>query len=357
MFPYADRRAALAASLPDSVEAVLITRVPNLRYLTGFTGSNGAVLLARDAEPVLAVDGRYLLQAAAQAPDLRCIDARAVGASLISHAREIGFRRIGMEASHVTLTIAAALRSAAGEVVELVVLPPIVEPLRAVKDRGELKVLQRACEITDAAFAATTPRLRTGVSERDVAWWLEQAIRECGGDGPAFDAIVAFGANSAIPHHQPTARPLAPGDLIKIDFGARYDGYHADMTRTMVLGPATSWQRELYDEVAEIQATARAACVIGAVPGHLDAQARDAIAATGNPVAHGLGHGVGLEIHEEPFLTPGSAAGPLVESMTVTIEPGIYLADRGGVRIEDTVVMTPAGAVPMTTASRDLIEL
>jgi Xaa-Pro aminopeptidase len=261
-----------------------------------------------------------------------------------------------MEERHVTLALAAALRSAAEDKITLVALQPVVEPLRAVKDAAELDLLRRACEITDHAFAATAARLTAGVSERDVAWWLEQAIRDGGGDGQAFDAIVAFGANSAIPHHQPTHQPLAVGDLIKIDFGARYAGYHADMTRTMVLGPAASWQRELYDEVAEIQAAARATCVVGAVPSQLDAQAREAIIASGHSVAHGLGHGVGLEIHEDPFLTPGAAAGPLVESMTVTIEPGIYVANRGGVRIEDTMVMTADGAVPMTATSRELVE-
>jgi Xaa-Pro aminopeptidase len=177
------------------------------------------------------------------------------------------------------------------------------------------------------------------------------------GAEPAFDAIVAFGPHSAIPHHQPTDRPLAPGDLVKLDFGAQVHGYHADMTRTVVVGSPAAWQRELHDAVREMQQRARARVVPGAVPVELDDVVRDEIRAAGYDVAHGLGHGVGLQIHEAPFLVAGSAAAPLELGVPVTVEPGVYLPGRGGVRIEDTVLVRPEGAEPLTTSPRELLEV
>lgn len=345
------------ALLPDTIDALLVTRLVNVRYLTGFSGSNGAVLIGRTRAPVLAVDGRYLLQAATEAPDLECIEARVVASALVSHAAQQRVRRVGVESGHVTLSVMVALEAAGADQVELVPVGPLVEPLRAVKDADEVSLLRRACEITDAAFERVVTTLHEGVTERAVAWELETAIHAEGGGGPAFDTIVAFGPNSAIPHHQPTDRCLSAGDLIKIDFGACHRGYHADMTRTVVLGRAADWQRDLHAEVAAIQTTCREKCQVGALPLDLDAIARSGIEAAGHEAQHGLGHGVGLEIHEDPFLTPGSAAGPLVAGMTVTIEPGIYVAGRGGVRIEDTMLIAPDGSTPMTAASRELREV
>lgn len=356
MFPYDDRRSRLIESVSGTIDAFLGTSLVDLTYLTGFTGSNGAVLV-RPGSVVLAVDGRYLLQAATEAPGVERIEARAVGAALVQRAREDGVRRLGVEPAHVTLALWEALRTAAAGDVELVPVPDAVEQLRAVKDAAEIELLRRACEITDAAFAAVITELRDGVTEREVAWALEVAIRDAGGDGPAFDPIVGFGPHSAVPHHQPTDRPLARGDLVKVDFGARVGGYHADMTRTVVLGPAADWQRDLHEQVRRIQADCRDACVVGGVPAELNERAAAAIRDLGHDVAHGLGHGVGLAIHEEPFLTPGSPAGPLAADMTVTIEPGIYLAGRGGVRIEDTMLVMPSGGVPLTTAARELLEI
>lgn len=356
-FPHDGRRSRLIRSFPDTIDAFLVTRLVNLRYLTGFTGSNGAVLLGRSAGPILAVDGRYTLQAELESPGVEHIEARGVAAALVAAARDRGVRRLGVEASHVTLAMQGALAAAADGEVQLVPVGPLVEPLRAVKDEAEIGLLRRACEITDAAFAAMTGQLRGAVTEREVAWQLDIAIHDHGGDGPAFDTIVAFGPNSAIPHHQPTDRTLSPGDLVKVDFGALYRGYHADMTRTVVFGAALGWQRDLYSEVAAVQSGCRAACRVGAVPAELDALARQGIEAAGYDVAHGLGHGVGLEIHEDPFLTPGSSTGPLSAGMTVTVEPGIYLAGRGGVRIEDTMLVTADGAVPLTSSPRELLEV
>jgi Xaa-Pro aminopeptidase len=357
MLPHEQRRTRLIASFPDTIDALLVTRVLNVRYLTGFTGSNGAVLLRREGESLLATDGRYLIQASAEAPDLEILDARAVASAMVEQACSLHVQRLGIEAADVTLELNDQLHAVAGDELELVATESLVERLRTVKDDAELELLGRACAITDAAFAQILTMLRLGVSELDVAWWLHSAMREHGAEGLAFDSIVAFGPHSAIPHHQPTARELAAGDLVKLDFGARYDGYHADMTRTVVMSPAADWQRDLHAVVSEIQRTCREATVVGAAPRDLDALARAAITGSGHQVAHGLGHGVGLEIHELPFLSAQSAADRLVDRVPVTVEPGVYLPDRGGVRIEDTVVVGVDGARSLTTSSRELIEI
>jgi Xaa-Pro aminopeptidase len=348
----------VGASLPDDVDGLLVTGWQNVRYLTGFTGSNGALLVTRPGESVLATDGRYVLQAAAEAADLEVVETGQVGPALIEQAALRRIRRIGIEAAHLTLAQAQALRAAAGDAVLLTETNGVVEELRRVKDAGELAALRRACEITDAAFESVVlDRLRPGVTERDTADMLYAAMRAAGAEAAAFDPIVAFGSNSAIPHHQPTRRELVTGDLVKTDFGARYEGYHADMTRTVVAGRAAGWQRELHALVADTQRKATLAARPGAVPRDLDGTARSAIEATGNRVMHGLGHGVGLQIHEDPFLMPRSTAGPLVTGSVITIEPGIYIAGRGGVRIEDTVVITDAEPQSLTASTRELLEI
>jgi Xaa-Pro aminopeptidase len=187
-----------------------------------------------------------------------------------------------------------------------------------------------------------------------VSWMLIEELQTRGAE-TSFPSIVAFGANSARPHHSPTDRTLERGDLVKVDFGALVDGYHADMTRTIVVGPAADWQRELHALVHEIQQDCRDQVRPGALPAQLDAHARGLVEDAGYDVAHGLGHGVGLEIHEAPFLVDRSPADTLVERVPVTVEPGIYLPGRGGVRIEDTVVVTADGAEPLTRSPRELL--
>jgi Xaa-Pro aminopeptidase len=349
------RRKALRDRLGDDVDAILVTRLVNVRYLTGFTGSNAALLVGSDGAAVLATDGRYAEQARAEAGDVEVLVTRATQTDLVRRAAGSGHRRIALERDDVTLAAHDRLVEAAPDA-EFADARGAVEALRVVKDDDEIALLREACAVTDAAFDAVLPSVREGVTERDVAWALLRAMHERGA-GPAFDSIVAFGENSARPHHQPTDRALARGDLVKLDFGAQVGGYHADMTRTVVLGPAADWQRDLHALVRDIQADARARTDVGAVPADLDEGVRVAITAAGYDVAHGLGHGVGLEIHESPFLTPGSAADRLVDRVPVTVEPGVYLPGRGGVRIEDTVVVRHGGAEPLTRSPRDLLEL
>ena len=341
--------------MPADIDAMLVTKLVNVRYLTGFTGSSGAVLVRRDGDAVLATDGRYDEQARAEAPELPIVVSRTPAAELVATARNRDPSRLGIEWTHVTLASFDALRDAAGDV-DLVAAPGSVEQLRECKDEDEIAALRTACAVTDHAFSVGMDLLRPGLTERELAWALVSAMRAAGAQD-AFDSIVAFGENSSMPHHQPTARSLRHGDLVKVDFGALVDGYHADMTRTVVFGSAQDWQRELHAQVAAVAQSCRAAAVAGAVPVELDAFARDQIAACGHPSAHGLGHGVGLEIHESPLLVPGSGAAPLRPGCTVTIEPGIYLPGRGGVRIEDVLLITDGAPELLTSTARDLVEV
>jgi Xaa-Pro aminopeptidase len=241
----------------------------------------------------------------------------------------------------------------------------LVERLRAIKDEGEIDALRTACAVADRALAdlIAAGGIRRGRTERDVGLDLDDRMRRLGASDPAFETIVAAGENSAIPHHRPTARVLRAGDLLKLDFGAAVGGYHSDMTRTFVLGRPSDWQVEIFSLVAAAQLAGRRAAVVGATGGEVDAAARDLITAAGygEAFAHGLGHGVGLQVHEAPSLGRGQA-GIIEPDMCVTVEPGVYLPGRGGVRIEDSGVVraegTPGSAYEvLTLTSRELVEL
>jgi Xaa-Pro aminopeptidase len=217
-----------------------------------------------------------------------------------------------------------------------------VEALREVKDAGEIALLRLACEAADAALAdlVAAGGLRVGRTEKEVGRDLESRMLDHGADGVSFETIVATGANSAIPHHRPTDAELAVGDFVKIDFGALVAGYHSDMTRTFVLAPVAQWQLDVYDLVAAAQRRGREALAPGVSLSGVDGASRQVIADAGfaENFGHGLGHGVGLEIHEAPGIS-ASSAGTLLAGSAVTVEPGVYLPGRGGVRIEDTLVV------------------
>ncbi|OBJ68293.1 Xaa-Pro peptidase family protein [Mycobacterium sp. 1274756.6] len=348
---HSHRRAALRDRIGAAdIAALLVTDLINVRYLCGFTGSNAALLLFADERPaVLATDGRYRTQAAAQAPDVELAIERAVGRHLAGRAADAGVGRLGFESHVVTVDGLDALRAGLGEDAELVRVPRLVEPLREVKDPDEVALLRRACAAADAALRDLVEGggLRAGRTERQVARELEALMVDHGADGPSFETIVAAGANSAIPHHRPTGAVLAAGDFVKIDFGALVAGYHSDMTRTFVLAPVADWQRDLYELVATAQRAGRAALAAGVALADVDAAARAVIADAGHGerFPHGLGHGVGLQIHEAPGIN-GSAAGTLLAGSAVTVEPGVYLPDRGGVRIEDTLIVGESGQTP-----------
>ncbi len=327
----------------DGVDAMLVTDLINVRYLSGFTGSNAALLIyADDRAPVLATDGRYRTQAAQQAPDLEVAIERACGRYLAGRAADTGVRQLGFESHVVTVDAYDALAAEAGRAgrTELVRASGTVEGLRETKDAGEVALLRLACEAADAALVDLVEHggLRPGRTEQEVGRELEALMLDHGADGVSFETIVAAGANSAIPHHRPTAAVLAAGDFVKIDFGALVGGYHSDMTRTFILGSAADWQLDLYRLVADAQQAGRAALHPGASLRDVDGAARQLIAGAGygDNFSHGLGHGVGLQIHEAPGIN-ASAAGTLRAGSVVTVEPGVYLPERGGVRIEDTL--------------------
>ncbi|EID15001.1 peptidase, M24 family protein [Mycobacterium xenopi RIVM700367] len=340
---HSQRRENLSARIRAAgLDALLVSDLVNVRYLSGFTGSNAALLVFADERtPVLATDGRYRTQAAQQAPDLEIAIERACGRHLVARAAAGGVRRLGFESHVVTVDGFDALTAEAGKT-ELVRASGMVEALREVKDAGEVALLRLACEAADAALTDLIERggLRPGRTERQVSRELEALMLDHGADGVSFDTIVAAGANSAIPHHRPTDAVLATGDFVKIDFGALVAGYHSDMTRTFVLGRAADWQREIYELVATAQRAGREALRAGANLHDVDAAARQVItdAGHGERFGHGLGHGVGLQIHEAPGIN-ATAAGTLLAGSVVTVEPGVYLPDRGGVRIEDTLVV------------------
>ena len=340
-------RAVLAAG---DVDAALITSLVNVRYLTGLASSNAALLVPADGAPVLATDSRYALAAERDCRDVELLTCRAVETALAELAGRRGLRRLAFEAHEMTVERYDALSSAADEL-QLRPLGRAVEELRMVKDDAEIALLTRACAITGAAFDEAVPWIVAGMTERELAVLIERAMVDAGAEQPAFDTIVASGPNGAIPHHTPAGRAFAAGDMITIDCGARYGGYHADMTRTVVLGTPAGWQRDIYALAAAAQRAGIEAVRPGAPVAEVDAAARDVIAEAGHGehFSHGLGHGVGLEIHEAPMLGRGRP-GRLADRVPITVEPGIYLPGRGGVRIEDTLVVRSGAA-----AARDLL--
>ena len=356
---HSQRRDRLRAGLrADQLDAMLVTDLFNVRYLAGFSGSNGALLVYADddARSRLATDGRYRTQAARQAPDLQVSIERAVGPHLVELAAADGVARLGFESHVVTVDGYDALAKAAGDT-ELVRASGSVEALREVKDDGETALLRLACEIADAALTDLIRRggLRPGRTERQVGRELEALMYDHGADGVSFETIVAAGPNSAIPHHRPTDSELTAGDFVKLDFGAEVGGYHSDMTRTFVLGAAAQWQLDLYQLVATAQRAGREALAPGVSLSDIDAASRRIIADAGHGdhFGHGLGHGVGLQIHEAPGIN-AKAVGTLLSGSAVTVEPGVYLPDRGGVRIEDTLVVGPKSPELLTRFPKEL---
>jgi Xaa-Pro aminopeptidase len=355
----ARRRRAQQLIRETEADAALITARPNVRYLTGLASSNAALLLPADGDwALLATDSRYAGAAERDAADLDLVIERFIEGRLATEATRRGIGVLAFESHEMTVDRHQELTAR----LEHVATRPFgmkIEALRMVKDATELEKLQVACELTDAALAQVLPGIKAGDSERSVAFRLDAQMTALGAERPAFDTIVASGPNGAIPHHVPTDRPLARGDLVTMDFGALYDGYHADMTRTVAIGAVAGWQREIYDLVARAQQAGMAALEDGVEAGAVDAAARDVIEAAGHSAhfQHGLGHGVGLEIHEAPMLGYGRT-GKLSDRVPVTVEPGVYLPGLGGVRIEDVLVVTAGDrARILTSASRELLVL
>ena len=335
--------------------ALLVTSLPNVRYLTGFTGSNGVLLLEED-RALLGTDGRYTVQAAEQCPDVpvhldRLTVPAVAGAWLAS-----GGGVLAVESAHLSVSDLRAVESVIGAGPRE--SEGIVEACRMHKDADEIALIERACAVSDAALQAILPRIAAGVTEREIARWLEAEMFAEGADELSFETIVAGGPHSAKPHHEPTSRPLEHGDLLLIDFGAAVGGYHADETRTFIVGAGADWQREIHAIVADAQEAGRDAARAGAGLVDVDRAARSVVAEAGyaDYFDHGLGHGVGLQIHEAPFFSARST-GKLAAGSPVTIEPGIYLPGRGGVRIEDTILVGEGPSRSLTESPRGLVAL
>ena len=333
------------------LDSLLVTDLVNVRYLTGFTGTNGACVVTPD-ERLFLTDFRYVSQAEEQVRDFERLPAgRELASDLAEHLRG----RAGFDDAHLTVRAHRRLSEKAGEGIELVAAGGLVERLREVKEAGELERIGEAAKLATAALEETLGHGLAGRTERDFAWELEQALREGGAEGPSFPPIVAAGAHGALPHAEPREVEIPRGTLVVIDWGARLEGYCSDCTRTIATGELGGAAKDVYELVRRSQAEALAAVRAGAEKRAVDGVARGIIDEAGHDehFGHGLGHGVGLEVHEEPRLTK-QAKGELVTGNVVSVEPGVYLPGELGVRIEDLVAVTDDGAEVLTSFPKQL---
>jgi len=334
----------------EALDGLLVSAPSNVFYLSGFRGSSGALLITADRQ-VLLSDFRYRLQAGEQAREFEFIEIeRQLLAGAGADAAKARVKRLGFDPGHLTCEMSDQLAEAA-EGVELVPQPGLVEALRVVKSAQEIERIAQAAALADRALADVIGLLRPGATERQIALEAEFLMRRQGAEAAAFDLIVASGPRSALPHADTTDRALEPGDLVVIDIGARVAGYCSDMTRTFAVEHAGDRASQIYGIVYRAQRAAAAQVWPGVVCGELDATARAVIdeAGHGDDFGHGLGHGVGIEVHERPRLGQGEEV-RLVAGNVVTVEPGIYLDGFGGVRLEDLMVVTEDGADTITGA-------
>ena len=340
------------------LDCIAIKDVCTIRYLTGFTGDS-SMLYADDRIAVLITDGRYTDQARSQVRYCRVLEYRANHNNSIWEAvAELAgtHRKVGFDGDAYSYEDAKILKSLLPENTEMVSVN--LRGMRLVKDERELESLWQALKIADGAFERLLKEIKPGMTEKELAARLEYYMRSLGSEGVSFDTIVASGHRSALPHGAPTEKKIEVGDFVTFDFGALYNGYHSDTTRTVVMGMANSWHREIYTVVQEAQYRGIKAARPGITGRELDGMIREYIESRGygKYFTHGLGHGVGLEIHELPNINSrGDMA--LKEGMVFTVEPGVYIQGKGGVRIEDTVVLTKDGARSLTGLKKTLTEI
>lgn len=351
--PLAARRDRLRTRLADAgLDALLVTTLTNVRYLTGFTGSAATLLVTADGEDDRFVtDGRYETQAADEVGDLPTVITRSKRWLVEASG---GRARLGVESHRLPWDEASALAGILDA--EVVRAPEHVEALRAVKDETEIAAIARACTVGDEAFDWLLWRLEPGMAEREVALALERRMLDGGAEGIAFPSIVASGPNGARPHHRPGQRRLEAGDVVTLDFGAVVDGYHSDMTRVVALGRPSDELARVVEVVRAAQVAGLGAVASGTAAAAVDAACRDLIAEAGYGEAfvHSTGHGIGLEPHEAPRVAARATA-TLDDHAVITVEPGVYLPGVGGVRIEDTVVVGADGPTVLTQTTKDLI--
>ena len=350
-------RRAAASVESAKVDALVVFDLNNIRWLTGFTGSAGTLIVRRD-EMVLVTDGRYGEQARAQLSAAGAAARVVVGtsAAVLREGMEqslSGASAVAVDPTEVTHAQYETLRGQTSA--NLVALGGVVQQLRRRKSSAEIARMRRASACTDAALAEVVPMMSGRPTERDVRDELEYRMRRHGADGPSYDTIVATGANGARPHHRPTATLIEEGHLVVIDVGALVDCYHSDMTRTYLIGEVDPVLRRMHDVVRESQLAGLAAVRAGMTAGDVDKTCRDIIvdAGFGSEFIHSTGHGVGLQIHEQPWVRTAMPE-PLQSGEVVTVEPGVYREGLGGVRIEDLVVVTDTGCDILTASPKDI---
>jgi Xaa-Pro aminopeptidase len=341
----------------QKLDALLVSAGPNVRYLTGFTGDNAALLIA-PGRATLFTDPRFQIQSAQETAGAGCGIRISRGPLLVDVSaaiRRARLRRIGFEPERMTCGSHEFLKSKLPMRASLEPVRGWIEQLRMVKSPAELAWIRRSVETNSKAFEQAVGRVRPGMKESDLAAELEYRMRRLGAEKPSFDTIVAGGVRSALPHAQPTSARLASGQLVVVDMGALQDGYCSDMTRMLFLGTPTAKVKRTYKAVLEAQLAAIAAVRAGVVTARVDRAAREVLKAHGldRAFVHSTGHGLGLEIHEPPRVGKRDKT-KLAAGMAITIEPGVYLEDFGGIRIEDTIVVTETGCEILTPTSKDL---
>jgi len=349
------RRQAVAEELAGrKLDALLVSFSANLRYLSGFTGSNGSLLILPD-DAVLFTDPRYQIQAGQEVTCRVKIAKGPLVPDIAATIGKLGLRRIGYEPARMTCDWFESLNARLPLKASLKPVPGWIEELRMIKSDMEKGLIRRSVETNSRAFDQVVARVRAGMKEQDVAAELEYRMRRLGAEKAAFETIVAAGIRSALPHAQPTTAPLRRGSLVVIDVGALQDGYCSDMTRMLFVGSPSAKVRRTYRAVLEAQLAAIHAVRAGVSTAHVDRQARRVLEAAGleRAFVHSTGHGLGLEIHEPPRVGKRDK-GRLQAGMAITIEPGVYLEDFGGIRIEDTVIVTPTGCEILTPTTKEL---
>ena len=350
-----NRTSALRVLLDDQgLDALLLTSPAHLRYFSGFTGSAGALIVTAK-ETIFLTDSRYTLQANEEVVVDQRREYAVQGEGIVAALDDCGAIKVGYEAENLTCAAFKRLQAVSGQRFEWSGLDRPMSVLRGIKDNDEIAALRRAAHLAAAAFEQIAPLLRPGIAEREIALALEFAMRRLGGDEKSFDLIVASGERGALPHGTASDRLLCAGEFVTIDFGLRLDGYCSDETVTIALGEVDPELKRVYDTVFQAQQQAILAIRPGVSLKEIDAVARNIIveAGYGSFFGHGLGHGVGIMVHEYPTLSPRSDDTAQV-GMVFTVEPGVYLPGKGGVRLEDMVVVTPDGCRKLTCISKKL---
>ena len=344
----------------NRLDAILVTHLPNIRYLAGFTGSAGVLLITED-KSILFTDGRYKEQARNEAQGTRVAIGRksalvAAGEWLTANARRVGLKAVGIEARHMSVAERRQLQAVLPSNLRLREAPPLVEEVRMIKDNEEINCLRAAVRLGASLFDVALKMIRPGKREVEVAAEMEYEARKAGADGMSFETIIASGPRSALPHGRASTAAIPANGFVVCDFGIILAGYCSDMTRTVHVGQPTGDERRMYDAVRDAQQTAIDRVRPGVSVGQVDQAARKVLTARGlgKYFTHSTGHGVGLEIHEAPRLARGLPE-LLRSGMVVTIEPGVYLAGIGGVRIEDMVLVTERGCEVLTPTGKEMV--